>query len=55
MKKKTPTRKKKTNFAFIDNENVNVSIKRMGRNIDRAKFRKRLEKDFDVEVAYLFM
>ena len=51
----TRTRKKKANFAFIDNENVNVSVKRLGWKIDWTKFRKWLKKDFDVEVAYLFM
>ncbi len=51
----TRTRKKKANFAFIDNENVNVSVKRLGWKIDWAKFRKWLKEDFDVEVAYLFM
>ena len=46
---------KKANYAFIDNENVNVSVKRLWWKIDRTKFRKWLKKDFDVEVAYLFM
>lgn len=42
-------------YAFIDNENVNVSVQKQGRKIDRAKFRKRLKKEKHVEVAYMFM
>jgi uncharacterized LabA/DUF88 family protein len=43
------------NYAFIDNENVNITIQRLGWKIDRAKLRKRLEKELDVQTAYMFM
>ncbi len=46
---------KRPNYAFIDNQNVNVSIQRMGWKIDRGKMIRRLRRDFDVDVAYLFM
>ena len=46
---------KRPNYAFIDNQNVNVSVQRLWWKMDRTKMMKRLRRDFDVEVAYLFM
>lgn len=43
------------NYAFIDNENVNLSIQSQWWKIDWAKLRKRLEKEHNVWVAYMFM
>ncbi len=55
MKERQNNRSKKGNHAFIDNENVNVSVQRLWWKIDRSKLRERLKDDFDVEEAYLFM
>ncbi len=48
-------RKKNSNYAFIDNENVNISIQRMGRKIDRTRLRIFLEKELQIEKAYMFL
>ncbi len=45
----------RANFAFIDNENVNVSVQKQKWKIDRGKFRERLRPERNVEVAYMFM
>ncbi len=45
----------KPNYAFIDNENVNVSVQKQKRKIDRGKFREWLRTQWNVEVAYMFM
>lgn len=47
--------KKTKNYAFVDNENVNVSVQRMWRKMDRSRLRKFLKKNLQVEVAYMFM
>ncbi len=43
------------NYAFIDNENVNVSTQRLGWKLDWWKFLRWLKKDFWVTKAFLFM
>ena len=43
------------NYAFIDSQNVYLSIKNQGWKIDFAKFRKYLKEKYNVGTAYLFM
>ena len=43
------------NYAFIDSQNLYLSIKTQGWKIDFAKFRVYLKEKFKVEKAYLFM
>jgi uncharacterized LabA/DUF88 family protein len=43
------------NYAFIDSQNVYLSIKSQGWNIDWAKFRIYLEEHYGVSTAYLFI
>jgi uncharacterized LabA/DUF88 family protein len=43
------------NFAFIDSQNLYLSIKSQGWKIDFAKLRRYLREKFNVDKAYLFM
>lgn len=43
------------NYAFIDSQNVYLSIKNQGWKLDFAKFRRYLKEKYKVEKAYLFM
>ncbi len=47
--------KKKNNYAFIDSQNLNLSIKALGWKLDFARFRKYLTDKYDVTKAYLFI
>ena len=44
-----------SNYAFIDNENVNISVQRQGWKIDWGKLYSRLQDSFYVTKAYMFM
>jgi len=44
----------KTNYAFIDSQNVNLSIREQGWKLDFKKFRIYLKDKFNIEKAYLF-
>jgi len=46
---------KKNNYAFIDNENVNISVQKQWWKMDREKLLERLQKRFSVTKAYMFM
>lgn len=46
---------KKWTYAYIDNENVNVSIIKQRRKIDREKLYKWLRKEHNVDVVKMFM
>jgi uncharacterized LabA/DUF88 family protein len=46
---------KVSNYAFIDSQNVYLSVKNQGWKIDFAKFRIYLKEKYKVEKAYLFM
>ena len=48
-------KKKKANYAFVDNENVNVSVQKQGWKLDREKFIHRLKQEYRVEKVYMFM
>ena len=48
-------RKSNNNFAFIDSQNLNLSIRALGWRIDFARFRTYLREKYGVTQAYLFI
>jgi uncharacterized LabA/DUF88 family protein len=48
-------RKKQNNYAFIDSQNLNLSIKNIGWRLDFRRFRVHLSEKFNVSRAYLFI
>ena len=48
-------KKLKTNYAFIDSQNVHKGIRNLGWDLDWRKFRVYLEERYGVQVAYLFI
>lgn len=44
-----------SNFAFIDNQNLNLGIQKNGWKMDWRKFRSFLKDQFDVDCAYMFI
>lgn len=48
-------RKKDVVYAFIDSQNLNLSIRAQGWHLDFARFRKYLKDKYNVEKAYLFI
>ena len=47
--------KKENNFAFIDSQNLNLSIRNQGWILDYKKFRKYFEDKYNVTKAFLFI
>ena len=47
--------KKENNFAFIDSQNLNLSIRNQGWILDYKKFRKYLADKYNVTKAFLFI
>ena len=47
--------KKESNFAFIDSQNLNLSIRAQGWVLDYKKFRKYLEDKYSITKAFLFL
>lgn len=45
----------KDNYAFIDSQNLNLSIKELGWNLDYKKFRTYLKEKYHVSKAFLFL
>jgi len=45
----------KNNYAFIDSQNLNLSIRDQGWNLDFKRFRKYLEDKYDVLKAFIFI
>ncbi|OGT69047.1 MAG: hypothetical protein A3H43_00885 [Gammaproteobacteria bacterium RIFCSPLOWO2_02_FULL_42_9] len=45
----------RNNFAFIDSQNLNLSIRRAGWILDMQRFRVYLEDKYDVSKAFLFL
>lgn len=45
----------RNNYAFIDSQNLNLSIKALGWNLDFAKFRVYLKEKYGVAKAFLFI
>lgn len=48
-------KKRAKNFAFVDSQNVNVNISKLGWKLDWRRFRVYLREKYDVEKAYLFI
>lgn len=48
-------RQPKGNFAFIDNQNLNLGVQKLGWKMDWRKFRKFLRDEYDVVNAYMFI
>lgn len=46
---------KEQNYAFIDSQNINLSIKSLGWNLNFQKFRTYLKEKYNVTKAYLFI
>ncbi|MBI4743853.1 MAG: NYN domain-containing protein [Actinobacteria bacterium] len=47
--------RKQNNYAFIDSQNLNLSIRAQGWVLDYRKFRKYLEDKYSITKAYLFI
>lgn len=43
------------NYAFIDSQNLNLGIKKLGWKLDYKKFRVYLKEKYNVEKAYMFI
>lgn len=48
-------RKKPVAYAFIDSQNLNLSIRELGWKIDHERFRKYLTEKYNVKTAYIFI
>ncbi len=48
-------KKKENNYAFIDSQNLNLSILSLGWKLDFARFRVYLNEKYGVEKAFLFI
>jgi len=48
-------RKKENNYAFIDSQNLNLSIQSLGWKLDLKKFRRYLSEKYGVVKAFLFI
>lgn len=46
---------RKTNYAFIDSQNVNLGIRDLGWRLDFARFRVYLADKYDIAMAFLFL
>ncbi len=53
--KKSETVKKPNNYAFIDSQNLNLSVKQQGWTLDFGRFRKYLEDKYKITKAFLFI
>jgi uncharacterized LabA/DUF88 family protein len=49
------TSKKPVCYAFIDSQNLNLGVQRMGWKMDWRKFREYLQKEYGVTQAYMFI
>ncbi len=45
----------KSNYAFIDSQNLNLGVQRVGWKMDWKKFRQYLRDEFNIEKAYMFI
>ncbi len=46
---------KENNYAFIDSQNLNLGIQKLGWKLDFKKFRKYLSDKYNVQCAYIFI
>jgi len=53
--KRNKPKKKPEIYAFIDNQNLNVTIQKLGWKVDWKKFREFLAKQYGVTQAYMFI
>ncbi len=54
-RRRKPAPKKKGNYAFIDSQNLNLGVQKIGWKMDWRKFRKWLEEKYGVTHAYMFI
>ena len=47
--------KKPRAYAFIDSQNLNLGVQKMGWKMDWRKFRQHLQHEYNVEKAYMFI
>src|SRR3989338_1013189 len=47
--------KKKNNYAFIDSQNLNLSIRELGWKLDWQRFRIYLKEKYGISKAFLFI
>ena len=50
-----PRKKKESNYAFIDSQNLNLGVQGLGWRLDFGKFRRYLKDKYRVTKAYLFI
>ena len=50
-----PVKKAKNNYAFIDTQNLNLEIRKLGWRLDWRRFRRHLAETYGVSKAYLFL
>lgn len=55
MKKARKHKRTANNYAFIDSQNLHLSIREQGWSIDFRKFRKYLQDKYNINKAYLFI
>ncbi|MEK7095756.1 MAG: NYN domain-containing protein [Patescibacteria group bacterium] len=55
MTDQTKPTQKKGNYAFIDGQNLNMGIKKLGWNLDFRKFHYYLQRKYGVTKAYFFV
>jgi hypothetical protein len=48
-------KKEFNNYSFIDSQNVNLGIRKLGRKLDWKRFRIYLKEKYNVEKVYLFI
>jgi hypothetical protein len=48
-------KKAENNFAFIDGQNLNLGVQKLGWKLDFARFRRYLNEKYAVTTAYDFM
>ena len=53
--KEADTLRKTNNYAFIDSQNLNLSVKQQGWTLDFRRFRKYLEDKYKITKAFLFI
>lgn len=53
--KEADTLRKTDNYAFIDSQNLNLSVKQQGWTLDFRRFRKYLEDKYQITKAFLFI
>lgn len=53
--RKSPRGTRQGNFAFIDNQNLNLGIQRLGWKMNWRKFREFLRDQYGVEQAFMFI